>query len=61
MQTVLSIGGANIATVSHEGADRMFVRDGKLHVDFSSMAEKTTLTIETGRWLSVVWSSLRIK
>jgi hypothetical protein len=48
------------ATVSHEGADRMVVRDGKLRCEFSTAGEKkTTLTIETGRSLSVAWSSLR--
>ena len=37
----------------------MLVREGKLRCEFSTAGEKTTLTIETGRWLSVSWSSLR--
>jgi hypothetical protein len=59
VQTVLSLRGSNIATVSHEGADRMLLRDGKLRCEFSSGSEKTTLTLETGRSISVTWSSLR--
>jgi hypothetical protein len=59
VQTALSLGGSHIATVSHEGADRMLVREGKLRCEFSTAGEKTTLTIETGRSLSVSWSSLR--
>lgn len=59
VRTVLSLGGTQIATVSHEGADRMLVREGKLRCELSTAGEKTTLTIETGRTLSVAWSSLR--
>jgi hypothetical protein len=58
VQTVVSLGGTNIATVSHEAADRMIVRDGKLRCEFSSEDSKTTLSVETGRSLSVVWSTL---
>jgi len=59
VQTELSFGGSQVATVSHEGADRMFVRDGQLRCEFSTTGEKTTLILETGRSLSVTWSSLR--
>lgn len=59
VQTVVSVGGANIATVSHEAANRMVVRDGKLRCEFSSEDTKTVLIVETGRNLSVVWSTLR--
>ncbi len=61
VQTVVSLAGANIASVSHEAADRMVVRDGKLRCEFSSEASKTALSVETGRSLSVVWSTLRTR
>jgi hypothetical protein len=35
----------------------MVVRDGKLRCEFSSEDSKTTLSVETGRSLSVVWST----
>jgi hypothetical protein len=59
VQTVVSLGNLQIATVSHEGADRMVLRDRKLRCEFSSSGMKTTLTVEIGPKLSVVWSSLR--
>jgi len=59
VQTRLSLGGTLIATVSHEGADRMLLDDGKLRCDFSTAGEKTMLTVEVAPRLSVVWSSLR--
>jgi hypothetical protein len=59
IQTALSLGGSPIATVSHEGADQMAVREGKLRCEFSTKGEKTTLTVETGGSLSVTWSTLR--
>ena len=59
VQTALSLAGSNIATVSHEGADRMLLRDGKLRCEFSTSGERTTLTVEPGASLSVAWSSLR--
>ena len=37
----------------------MSVRNGRLQCEFSTKGEKTALTVETGRALSVVWSSLR--
>jgi hypothetical protein len=58
VQTALSLGGAQIATVAHEGADRMLVREGKLRCEFSMGSAKTTLTIEMGPAISVAWSSL---
>ena len=61
VQTVVSLGGTNIATVSHEAADRMVVRDGRLRCEFSSEDSKTALSVETGRTLSVVWSTLRTR
>lgn len=59
VQTALSLGGSPVATVSHEGVDRMAVREGKLRCEFSTKGEKTALTVETGGSLSVTWSSLR--
>jgi len=59
VQTVLSLGGSPIATVSHEGAVRMVVREGKLQCEFSTNGERTTLTVEIGASLCVRWSSLR--
>jgi hypothetical protein len=61
VQTVVLLGETKIATVSHEAADRMVVRDGKLRCEFSSEDSKTTLSVETGRNLSVVWSTLRTR
>ena len=55
----LVLGGARVARVSHEAADRMVVRDGKLVCEFSSDGSKTTLSVEGGRGLCVVWSTLR--
>jgi hypothetical protein len=59
VQTIVSLGGARVARVSHEAADRMVVRDGKLVCEFSSDGSKTTLSVEGGRGLCVVWSTLR--
>lgn len=59
VQTALSLAGSPVVTVSHEGAERMLVRDGKLRCEFSAAGEKTTLTVGLERALSVVWSSLR--
>ncbi len=59
VQTQLSIYGSPIATVSHEAADRMLVRNGTLRCEFSTRGERTTLEVETGASLSVTWSSLR--
>ena len=61
VQTALSVGGAAAATVSHEGAERMLVRDGKLRCEFSTGGDRTTLTLECDRTLSVVWSTLRTR
>lgn len=59
VQTVLSVDGAQIGTISHEGADRMLILERKLRCEFSSAGEKTTLTIETGPSLAIGWSSLQ--
>lgn len=59
VQTSLSFGGALLASVSHEGANTMSIRDGKLQCEFSAAGETTRLTVDTGINLSVVWSSLR--
>lgn len=59
VETKFSVGGQVSATVSHEGADRMVIRDGRLECEFSTAGEKTMLTVEVGRGLSAAWSSLR--
>jgi hypothetical protein len=61
VQTALSLGGLHLATVSHEGADRMVIREAKLRCEFSTGGQRTTLAVETGEALSVTWSSLRTR
>jgi hypothetical protein len=61
VQTVVSLGNSQIASVSQEGAERMLLRDGKLRCEFFTSGMKTALTIEIGGELSIVWSSLRTK
>ncbi len=59
VQTVLLLGGTPVATVSHEGAERMLFLEGRLRCEFSGPGMKTVLTVESGPSLSVAWSSLR--
>ena len=61
VQTMLSSAGGVVATVSHEGADRMLLRDGKVRCEFSLADSRASLAIEIGRSLSVVWSTLRVQ
>jgi len=61
VQTIISVNASHVATVSHEGAERMVIASGKLHCEFSTAGEKSTLDVETGRTWSVRWSSLRTK
>jgi hypothetical protein len=61
VQTQLSLRGTPIACVSHEAADRMVLREGKLRCDFRSADSKATLTVEMGPNLCVDWSTLRVR
>jgi hypothetical protein len=49
VQTVLSVDEVAVVIVSHEGAERMLVRDGKLRCEFSTGGDRTTLTLESVR------------
>jgi hypothetical protein len=59
VQTSLLLAGVPLAIVSHEGADRMVIREGKLRCEFTTAGEKATLDVEVSGSLSVAWSSLR--
>jgi hypothetical protein len=61
VQTTLSLNEAMIMTVSQEGASRMLIRDGALTCEFAMQSAKTTLTVELGRRVTVVWSTLRTR
>ena len=59
VQTMLSLSGGSLSTVSHEAAERMVLRDGKLRCDFSAADLKMTIAIDPH--ISIVWSSLRTR
>jgi hypothetical protein len=59
VQTMLLVGGGAAMTVSHEGADQMSVRFGKLVCEFSGADSKTSLTIDRSPELAVTWSTIR--
>jgi hypothetical protein len=61
IQTTMSLGQTPVATVSHESALRMVIRDDRLQCEFSSADSRATLTVENGPNLSVVWSTLRVQ
>jgi len=58
VQTVLSSQRTRIALISREGADRMYLRAGTLCCEFSTLAEKTMLTLQVHPVISVVWAGL---
>jgi hypothetical protein len=59
VQTVLSVDGASLCSVSHENATRVRVREGALWCDFSSADSKAKLAVELYPRISIRWSSLR--
>ena len=59
VQTTLSSQGRQFATVVHEQADDLVVRDGSLCCVFSSESSKTTLTIRLEGGACVTWSTLQ--
>lgn len=60
LQTTLSSSrGHQIATVVHEQADDLVVRDGCLSCVFSSESSKTTLTVHLQGGARVMWSTLQ--
>jgi hypothetical protein len=59
LQTTLSSRGHQIATVVHEQADDLVVRDGCLSCVFSSESSKTTLTVHLQGGANVRWSTLQ--
>lgn len=59
IQTVLSVRGANVATVSREGARRMWIDADGLHATFTETGFRTELHIRLGQTIQVMWSSLR--
>ena len=60
VQTVVSLAGHAISRVSHEAADKLLLRDGKLECHFSTPHLKTKLILEIGKKISVEWFTLRI-
>jgi len=60
VQTVISVAGLEVSTVSHEGAERMVIRDGQLRCEFASGEFKTNLTIDIAV-IFAKWSTLRLE
>lgn len=61
VQTVLQVAGAAIATVSHESAERLAIRDNVLRCEFSGSASRTTLIVKLQERISVTWTTLRMQ
>jgi len=59
VQTALFVGGREVATVVHEGAEEMKIEDGILRCSFS-LGELTQLEVKIRPKVSVQWSSLRV-
>lgn len=59
VQTVISVAGEKIETVSHESADRLTVGGGVLRCEFLLSTARTTLVIDPRERLSVTWTNLR--
>jgi hypothetical protein len=59
VQTVLMLSGRPVATVSHEAAERMSIREGKLRCEFSNTSSRTTLVVGVAAEVSIAWSTLR--
>lgn len=59
VQTVLSVAGERIETVSHESADRLTVEGGVLRCEFLLATARTTLVVDARDRLSVTWTNLR--
>lgn len=61
VQTVLNVAGMAIATVSHESAERLVIRDSVLRCEFSGSASRTTLIVKLQQRISVTWTTLRMQ
>jgi hypothetical protein len=61
VQTVLNVAGTAIATVSHESAERVVIRDRMLRCEFSGSASRTTLIVKLAERISVTWTTLRMQ
>jgi len=59
VQTELSVAGAPVATVSHEGATRLRREGSTLCCDFLGEDWKGSLTVVVGALLHAEWSMLR--
>lgn len=59
VQTVLSVAGEKIETVSHESAERLTVGDGVLRCEFLLPTARTILVIDMRNRLSVSWTNLQ--
>lgn len=58
VQTVLSLEGEKIETVSHESAERLTIADGILRCEFLLPTARTILVIDVRNQLSVTWANL---
>jgi hypothetical protein len=59
VQTVLSVAGEKIETVSHESAEKLTIGGGVLRCEFSLSTARTTLVIDARKRISVTWTNLR--
>lgn len=61
VQTELRLGLKSIVIVSHEFADRLWIRDSVLGCDFRGSDFSATLRIDRDKGFSAVWSTLRTR
>ena len=59
IQTALSVGGVSVATVSREGARRLWIDADGLHANFHETGFRTELHVRLTPTVQVLWSSIR--
>ncbi len=60
VQTAISMNGAPLATVAHEGAQVMAISDQALTCRFASPGSRATLVLRVTDSIHLEWSSLRL-